>query len=48
MDENDISQIQRNTDVISNRHSSVFGDCRVRVKDEITFKNYKEKYETIY
>ena len=30
MDENDISQIQRNTDVMSNRHSSVFGDCRIK------------------
>ena len=30
MDENDISQIQRNTDVMSNRHSSVFGDGGVR------------------
>ena len=29
MDENDISQIQRNTDVMSNRHSSVFGDCGI-------------------
>ncbi len=31
MDENDISQIQRNTDVMSNRHSSVFGDSRIVV-----------------
>ena len=31
IDENDISQIQRNTDVMSNRHSLVFCHCRIVV-----------------
>ena len=35
MDEHDISQIQRNTDVMSNRYSSVFGDRRVDLNNEI-------------
>ena len=39
MDENDISQIQRNTDVMSNRHSSVFGHRRIGENKDLIFKN---------
>ena len=36
MDENDISQIQRNTEIITNRQKNTIGLCRVELTDEMT------------